>query len=282
MTEKGTLYLVATPIGNLEDMTFRAIRILKEADYIACEDTRHTLKLLNHFEIHKRLESYHEHNKMEKGPQIIEDILNGKNVALVTDAGTPAISDPGEDLVRLCHQHGVEVTSAPGPAALITGLILSGQDTRRFAFEGFLPHGKKERREILELLKKESRTVILYEAPHKLKGTLKDLSDALGDRPLTLTRELTKKFEEKLVMTLESAMDYYETNEPRGEYVLIIKGYGLEQLSQEKQQGWLDMSLEDHMAHYTGQDMSEKDAIKQIAKDRNVGKREIYQYFNAD
>lgn len=279
---QGTLYLVTTPIGNLEDMTFRALRILKEVDYIACEDTRHTLKLLNHFEIHKRLESYHEHNKSEKGPQIIEDILGGKNVALVTDAGTPAISDPGEDLVRLCHERGAEVTSIPGAAALITGLILSGQDTRRFAFEGFLPHGKKERREILELLKKESRTIILYEAPHKLKGTLKDLAEAMGDRPLTLTRELTKRFEEKQVTTLHQALAYYEEQEPRGEYVLILKGYGLEQLREDEQEGWIRMSLEDHLDHYIQKGLTQKDAIKQVAKDRNLPKRDVYQHFNGN
>ncbi len=277
----GTLYLVATPIGNLEDMSYRSVRILEEVAYIAAEDTRHTIKLLNHMEIQKKLVSYHEHNKVEKGPEIIRDLMSGMDVALVSDAGTPAISDPGEDLVKLCHEHGIKVTSVPGPVALITGLILSGKETRRFVFEGFLPMNKKERRERLEMLVDETRTIILYEAPHKLKNTLSDLAKSLGDeRQITLTRELTKKFEEVQNMTIEEAKLYYDQNDPRGEYVLIVEGLP-ESYKKDKEMALFEaLSLEDHMDHYLGQGMTKKDAIKQIAKDRHVPKREIYQYFN--
>lgn len=277
----GTLYLVATPIGNLEDMSFRSIRILNEVDYIAAEDTRHTIKLLNHYEINKRMVSYHEHNRMEKGPEIISDLQSGKNIALVSDAGTPAISDPGEDLVRLCHEHGVTVTSIPGPAALINALILSGKDTRRFVFEGFLPMNKKERRHRLEVLSRETRTFILYEAPHKLKNSLNDLAKALGeDREITLTRELTKKFEEIQTMTLGEAIDYYKTTDPRGEYALVLKGMDEALIKEQEKVLFEALSMEDHMAHYMHQGHSKKEATKLIAKDRDKPKREIYDYFN--
>lgn len=277
----GILYLVATPIGNLEDMSFRAIRILNEVDYIAAEDTRHTIKLLNHFEINKKMVSYHDHNRMEKGPEIIRDLMGDKNVALVTDAGTPGISDPGEDLVKLCHEHGVTVTSIPGPAALINALILSGKDTRRFVFEGFLPMNKKERRERLEVLSREVRTFILYEAPHKLKNTLNDLTKTFGeDRHITLTRELTKKYEQIQNMTLGEAVEYHKTNDPRGEYVLVIEGLSEDVVKQQEIALFEALSLEDHMKHYLGQGMTKKEAIKQIGKDRDKPKREIYDYFN--
>lgn len=277
----GTLYLVATPIGNLEDMSFRSVRILNEVDYIAAEDTRHTIKLLNHFEITKRMVSYHEHNRMEKGPEIIRDLQSGKDVALVSDAGTPAISDPGEDLVRLCHEHGVTVTSIPGPAALINALILSGKDTRRFAFEGFLPMNKKDRRHRLEFLARETRTFILYEAPHKLKNSLNDLAKALGeDREITLTRELTKKFEEIQNMTLGEAVEYHKANDPRGEYALVIKGLSEELIKDQEKVLYEALSLEDHLAHYVNLGQTKKEAIKLIAKDRDKPKREIYDYFN--
>ncbi len=277
----GTLYLVATPIGNLEDMSYRAIRILQEVDYIAAEDTRHTIKLLNHFEISKKMVSYHDHNRMEKGPEIIRDLQSGKDVALVTDAGTPGISDPGEDLVKLCHSEGVKVTSIPGPAALINALILSGKDTRRFVFEGFLPMNKKERRERLDFLSNETRTFILYEAPHKLKNTLNDLLKVLGpDRQITLTRELTKKFEEIQNMTIAEAVDYYKQNDPRGEYALVIEGVSLEDIVEKEKTLFEALSLEDHMAHYEQQGITKKEAIKLIAKDRGKAKRDIYDYFN--
>ena len=277
----GTLYLVATPIGNLEDMSFRAVRILSEVAYIAAEDTRHTIKLLNHFEISKKMVAYHEHNRKEKGPEIIEDLKTGMDVALVTDAGTPGISDPGEDLVRLCHEAHVPVTSVPGPAALINALILSGKDTRRFAFEGFLPMQKKERRQRLEALAGETRTFILYEAPHKLKNTLSDLSKALGkDRPITLTRELTKKYEEILNLTLQEAIDHYKVNDPRGEYALVVEGLAEEVLLEQEQAKYDNMTLEDHMDHYLNQGISKKEAIKSIAKDRGLPKRDVYDHFN--
>ncbi|MBC7959721.1 MAG: 16S rRNA (cytidine(1402)-2'-O)-methyltransferase [Vallitaleaceae bacterium] len=279
---QGKLYLVATPIGNLEDITFRAIQTLKEVDYIAAEDTRHSIKLLNHYEIRKPLESYHEHNKMEKGPKMVQDLLEGKNIALITDAGTPAISDPGEDLVKLCYENHVEVTSIPGPVALITGLILSGKNTRRFCFEGFLPFPKKERKEILDLLKSETRTIIFYEAPHKLKGTLDDLYSAFGDRSITLTRELTKKFEEVMTMSLSAAVAYYKEQDPRGEYVLILEGESVEKQKEDKLEKWLEMTLEEHMAYYIKKNMTKMEAIKAISKDRNVPRRDVYQYFNRE
>jgi 16S rRNA (cytidine1402-2'-O)-methyltransferase len=276
----GKLYLVATPIGNLSDMTFRAIETLKSVDYIAAEDTRHSLRLLNHYQIDKRLESYHEHNKVAKGIKIIEDMQKGMNVALITDAGTPAISDPGEDLVKLCYENNISVTSVPGPVALITGLILSGKNTRRFAFEGFLPFQNKERKLVLEQLKTETRTTILYEAPHKLKGTLEDLYKAIGNRGITITRELTKKYEEVLSYTLEEAIAYYKANDPRGEYVLIVEGISIEALNEEAVKQWELMSLEDHMDYYLNQNIAKKEAVKLIAKDRNKPKKEIYNYFN--
>lgn len=277
----GTLYLVATPIGNLEDMSFRAIRILGEVDYIAAEDTRHTIKLLNHFEISKRMVAYHDHNRKEKGSEIIRDLLAGKDVALVTDAGTPGISDPGEDLVKHCHEHGIKVTSVPGPAALINALILSGKDTRRFVFEGFLPMPKKDRRHRLESLKTETRTFILYEAPHKLKNTLSDLAKTLGeDRHITLTRELTKRYEEIQNLTLGEAIAYYRKKDPRGEYALVIQGLSEEVLLEQAQAKFHALSMEDHMEQYLKQGINKKEAIKQIAKDRGLPKREVYDYFN--
>lgn len=276
----GKLYLVATPIGNLEDITFRAIRTLKEVDYIAAEDTRHTKKLLNHYEIKKPLESYHEHNKVEKGEKIIDDLLEGRQVALVTDAGTPAISDPGEDLVKRCHQKGIEVTSIPGPVALINGLILSGKNTRRFCFEGFLPFQKKERKMILADLVNETRSIILYEAPHKLKGTLEDLNNSLGNRRITITRELTKKFEEILSFTLNEALDYYKENDPRGEYVLIIEGASKEKIEETKVNEWLEWPIEAHLEYYLKLGVSKNDSIKAVAKDRKLTRKDVYNYFN--
>lgn len=280
MKVAGKLYLVATPIGNLQDITFRAIDTLKSVDYIAAEDTRHTKQLLNHFEIKKPLESYHEHNKKEKGKKILEDLQDGKMVALVTDAGTPAISDPGEDLVRLCLDNEVEVTAIPGPVALITGLILSGKDTRRFCFEGFLPTQKKERKERLALLKDEIRTVIFYEAPHKMKKTITDLYQEFGARNITITRELTKKFEEIRSMTLEEAEDFYKHNEPRGEYVLILEGQSEEKLAQDRINKWSKLSKEEHLQYYVDQGKSKNEAIKEIAKDLHESRQEIYKYFS--
>ena len=275
----GTLYLCATPIGNLDDMTFRVLDTLKQVDLIAAEDTRNSIKLLNHFDIHTEMTSYHEYNKYDKAQYLIEQMQQGKDVALITDAGTPAISDPGEVLVAECHKAGVPVTSLPGPAACITALTLSGLSTRRFCFEGFLPSSddKKARKRILEDLKKESRTIILYEAPHHLKAVLNDLIETLGDRKISICRELTKKFEEVNVTTLSQAIAFYKENEPRGEYVLVLEGKSLEEQEEEKRQSWKEMSIEDHMKYYEDEGFSHKDAMKKVAADRGVGKREIYQ-----
>lgn len=274
--EQGVLTLCATPIGNLEDMTYRAVRLLTEADFIAAEDTRHTKKLLNHFDIHTRLISYHEHNKVEKGPELIRLLQEGKNIVLVTDAGTPGISDPGEDLVKLALEAGITVTSAPGCVAGITALIISGQSTRRFIFEGFLPMNKKEKVEVLERLKDETRTVILYEAPHRLIKTLESLYEVVGDRNITVTKELTKKYETVFKTTISEAIRYYNEEEPRGEYVLILAGRDENELKEEIKEGWNNLSIEDHMKLYIDKGMDEKSAMKQVAKDRGVSKREIY------
>ena len=279
----GTLFLCATPIGNLGDMTPRVVETLREVDLIAAEDTRNSIKLLNHFEIKTPMTSYHEFNKVEKAQELVQKLLSGINVALITDAGTPAISDPGEVLVQKCQEAGVPVTSLPGAAACITALTLSGLSTRRFCFEGFLPTekaDKKERRELLDELSQEGRTMILYEAPHHLKKTLEDLYQALGDRRITLCRELTKKYETILPTTIAAALEKYETEEPRGEYVLVIEGKSREEKRQEKQAAFEEMSIEDHMAHYEAQGMDHKEAMKCVAKDRGVSKREIYAYLH--
>ena len=274
---KGTLYLCATPIGNLEDMTFRAVRILKEVDAIAAEDTRNSVKLLNHFDIHTPMTSYHEFNKIDKGQYLVKRLLEGENIALITDAGMPGISDPGEELVRMCRDAGVPVTAVPGACACVTALVISGRPTRRFCFEAFLPTDKKERRAVLEELKTETRTSIIYEAPHRLVKTLQELLNELGDRKITVCKELTKKHETGFETTLKEAVPYYEQNEPRGEYVLVLEGCSRQQMEQEAQDAWKEMSLGDHMKLYEEQGMNRKDAMKQVAKDRGVGKREIYQ-----
>ena len=274
----GTLYLCATPIGNLEDITYRVLRTLKEVDLIAAEDTRNSIRLLNHFEIKTPMTSYHEYNKIEKAYQLVAKMREGKNIALITDAGTPGISDPGEDIVRICYEEGIPVTSLPGAAACITALTMSGLPTRWFAFEAFLPKDKKEHQAVLEELKTETRTIIIYEAPHHLVRTLQELHDTLGgERRLTICRELTKRHEEKLQMTLADSLSYYEVNEPRGEYVLIIAGRSREEMKKEEQAGWEALSLEEHMAHYESQGIDRKEAMKRVAKDRGVSKRDIYQ-----
>ena len=276
----GILYLCATPIGNLQDMTPRVIETLRMVDVIAAEDTRNSIRLLNHFDIHTPMTSYHEYNKVEKAEQLAGQLLEGKQIALITDAGTPAISDPGEVLVRMCHEHHVPVTSLPGPCACITALTLSGLSTRRFCFEGFLPADKKERRTVLEELGRESRTMILYEAPHHLVGTLEELYGCLGNRRITLCRELTKKFENVMPTTLEQALEYYRMEAPRGEYVLVLEGKSFQELRREEIASWESMSIEEHMAYYEGWGMDHKTAMKQVARDRGVGKREIYAYLN--
>lgn len=276
----GMLYLCATPIGNLGDMTPRVVETLRQVDVIAAEDTRNSIKLLNHFEINTPMTSYHEYNKVEKAHQLIAKMQEGQDVALITDAGTPAISDPGEVLVAMCHEAGIVVTSLPGPAACITALTLSGLSTRRFCFEGFLPADKKEKAMVLEELKQESRTMILYEAPHHLVKTLEELYQTLGNRRITLCRELTKKFETILPTTLEAALEKYESEEPRGEYVLVLEGKSFEQKKEEAIKSWEEMTIEEHMAYYEAQGMDNKSAMKQVAKDRGVGKRDIYSYLN--
>ena len=279
MAEKaaGILYLCATPIGNLGDMTFRVLETLREVDLIAAEDTRNSIKLLNHFEIKTPMTSYHEFNKFEKAETLIAKLKEGCNIALITDAGTPAISDPGEVLVRRAKEEGLIVTSLPGACAAITALTLSGLSTRRFVFEGFLPSEKKERAEILNSLATEERTMILYEAPHHLKGTLKELKEVLGEsRKITLCRELTKKFEEAVSYTLKEAMAFYEANDPRGEYVLVLEGRDRFKRIEEAQKQFSEMSLEEHMQMYLSQGMDRKEAMKKVAQDRGVSKREIY------
>ena len=273
----GKLYLCATPIGNLEDITYRVLRTLKEVDLIAAEDTRNSIKLLNHFEIKTPMTSYHEYNKIEKAYQLVDKMREGKNIALITDAGTPGISDPGEDLVRICYEEGIEVTSLPGPAACITALTMSGLPTRRFAFEAFLPREKKERVLVLEQLKNETRTIILYEAPHHLVKTLEELLESLGNRKIAVCRELTKRYEEKTLATILEMLDFYKENEPRGEYVLVIEGKSFEALAEEEKQSWEAMSIEEHMAVYENQGIDRKEAMKLVAKDRGVSKRDVYQ-----
>ena len=274
---QGKLYLCATPIGNLEDITFRVLRTLKEVYLIAAEDTRNSIKLLNHFDIHTPMTSYHEYNKIEKAEVLIRKMQEGTNVALITDAGTPGISDPGEDLVRMCYEAGIEVTSLPGPAACITALTLSGLGTRRFAFEAFLPSDKKERQAVLTELVNETRTMILYEAPHRLTKTLKELLDTLGNRRMTLCRELTKKHETAFASTIEDILEYYETQEPKGECVLVIEGKSRQELVEEERARWEEMSIQEHMDVYLAQGMDKKEAMKAVAKDRGVSKRDIYQ-----
>mgnify|MGYP000351220010 FL=1 len=274
----GTLYLCATPIGNLGDMTPRVVETLQTVDVIAAEDTRNSIKLLNHFDIHTPMTSYHEYNKVEKAHQLVGQLLNGQNIALITDAGTPAISDPGEVLVRMCQEQSVPVTSLPGPAACITALTLSGLPTRRFAFEAFLPMDKKERKEVLEELVNETRTIILYEAPHKLVRTLRDLRETLGNRRMTLCRELTKKHETAFHSTIDDLLAYYEKEKPLGECVLVIEGKSRQELKEEAAASWEEISIEEHMEIYEKKGMSRKDAMKQVAKDRGVSKRNIYSY----
>ena len=274
---QGTLYLCATPIGNLEDITFRVLRILKEVDVIAAEDTRNSIKLLNHFEIHTPMTSYHEYNKFDKGRELVEQLRAGKNIALITDAGMPGISDPGEELVKMCAEAGITVTVLPGACACVTALTLSGLGTRRFAFEAFLPSDKKERQNVLEELKSETRTMIIYEAPHRLLKTLGELRDTLGNRRISVCRELTKKHETAFATTFSQALAFYREQDPKGECVLVIEGKSFETIRKEQQESWESLTIPEHMEHYLSQGMDKKTAMKQVAKDRGVGKRDIYQ-----
>lgn len=273
----GTLYLCATPIGNLEDVTFRVLRILKEVDVIAAEDTRQTIKLLNHYEIKTPLVSYHEHNKMQKTPVLVRQLLEGKNIALVTDAGTPAISDPGAELALAAYEAGVEVTSLPGPSAVITALTLSGLNTRSFAFEGFLPQDKKERARVLERLERTTYTTVFYEAPHRLLKTLETVEAVVGnERKIAVCKELTKRHESIMQCRLGEAVRYYRENEPRGEFVFVLEGADPDVLVEEQQKQWDDVPLEEHMEGYLANGMSRKDAMKEVAKDRGITKNQVY------
>lgn len=276
INNSGTLYLCATPIGNLEDMTFRAVRVLKEADLIAAEDTRNSIRLLNHFDIHTPMTSYHEYNRIEKGHHLVSLLLEGKNIALITDAGTPGISDPGEDLVRMCRDAGIPVTSVPGACACVNALIISGRPTRRFCFEAFLPADKKDRRRVLREIQEETRTTVIYEAPHRLRKTLQELLEVLGDRRLSICRELTKKFETVMETTLEDAVRFYGEQEPRGEYVLVLEGRSHASIDEEERSCFENMSVQEHVEMYEEQGLNRKDAMKQAAKDRGVSKRDIY------
>ena len=272
----GKLYLCATPIGNLEDMTYRVVRTLKEVDLIGAEDTRNSIKLLNHFEIETPMQSYHEFNKYDKAKELVQMMLDGKDIALITDAGTPGISDPGEELVKECLENGIEVTSLPGASACVTAISMSGLSTQRFCFEAFLPKDKKKKENVLKQLQNETRTIIIYEAPHRLTKTLAELEEALGNRRVSINRELTKKYEESFLTTLKDAREKYEAEEPRGEFVLVIEGKDQGALDQEERQKWEDMSLEDHMKIYLDEGLDKKAAMKKVAKDRGVSKRDIY------
>ncbi len=273
----GKLYLCATPIGNLEDITLRVLRTLKEADLIAAEDTRNSIKLLNHFDIRVPMTSYHEFNKIEKAYQLLQKLQEGKNIALITDAGTPGISDPGEELVRICCEAGIEVNALPGAAACVTALTVSALSTRRFVFEAFLPRDKKKRGNILQELKNETRTIVIYEAPHHLLHTLEELYQVLGNRKIAVCRELTKKHEEMLRMSLEEAIDYYKVQEARGEFVLVVEGKSYDDIEEENRQKWTTMDLQEHMNLYESKGISRKEAMKQVAKDRGISKRDVYQ-----
>lgn len=273
----GKLYLCATPIGNLEDITLRVLRTLKEVDLIAAEDTRNSMKLLNHFEIKVPLTSYHEFNKIEKAYQLVKILHEGKNIALITDAGTPGISDPGEELVRICCEQGIEVTALPGAAACVTALTVSGLATRRFAFEAFLPRDKKERGRIIDGLKEETRTIVLYEAPHRLVHTLEELLQVLGsDRRISVCRELTKIHEEVIRCSIGEMIEYYHKQEPRGEYVLVVEGKSYEDIEKESREGWMLMDVGEHLEYYEARGVSRKDAMKMVAKDRGIAKRDVY------
>ena len=277
----GTLFLCATPIGNLEDMTYRAVRVLREADLIAAEDTRNSIKLLNHFDIHTPMVSYHEHNKWEKARELVGKLVEGRNIALITDAGMPGISDPGEVLCRMAHDAGVCVTVVPGACAAVSALAVSGQPTDRFVFEGFLPRTGKERKAKLELLSREERTVIIYEAPHRIKKTLADLKESFGEnRELSVCRELTKTHEEVILTSFGEAAAYYEEKEPKGEFVLVVKGRPAEETEQEQKELWQELSEEEHVALYTARGIDKKEAMRLAAKDRGVSRRDIYNALN--
>lgn len=276
MENYGTLYITGTPIGNLGDFSPRAIDTLREVELIAVEDTRNTIKLLNHFEIKAKMTSYHEHNKHEKARELVEFLKTGKDLALVSDAGMPCISDPGYELVNLCYEEGVCVTTVPSGTAVVSALVLSGFDSRRYIFEGFLPTDKKESKFVLESLENEYRTTIFYEAPHHIIKMLKAFEPILKSRRVCVVREITKKFEERLCGTCEELLKYFEEHAPRGEMVVVVEGKSKEEIESEKLKEWEDVSIKEHYELYLSQGMTNKDAMKQVAKDRKIGKREVY------
>ncbi|OGO79104.1 MAG: 16S rRNA (cytidine(1402)-2'-O)-methyltransferase [Clostridiales bacterium GWB2_37_7] len=272
----GILYLCATPIGNLEDITLRCIRILKEVDVIAAEDTRQSIKLLNHFEIKKPMVSYHEHNKLDKGKELVSKLLEGQSIALVSDAGMPAISDPGEDLVKLCIEHNIAIVPIPGASASLSALVISGLSTRSFCFEGFLPSNKKDKKEKLQQLTKEIRTIILYESPHRIKDTLSELQQYLGDRRISVSRELTKKFEETIRGTIGEVHTILQNRDIKGEFVIVIEGIDIKDLIDNETKKWHNITIEQHLLMYIEQGMDKKEAVKKVAEDRNLPKKEVY------
>ena len=273
----GILYLVATPIGNLEDITYRAVRLLREVDLIAAEDTRNSIKLLRHFDITTHMTSYHEFNRYDKAEYLISRLEEGENIALITDAGTPGISDPGEVLVEMCYEHGITVVPVPGAVAAINALVASGQKTRRFAFEAFLPQDKKELEDVMDALAEERRTIVLYEAPHRLIRTLTLLEQRLGsDRGITLCKELTKKHESFVRGTIGDMLRSFSAEQPRGEYVLVIEGRSQEDIDAERREAWEGLSIEEHLRGYIDSGISKKDAVKLVAQERGIAKREVY------
>lgn len=279
MSKKGSLYLVATPIGNLKDMSSRAIEVLSKVQLIAAEDTRNSIKLLNHFGIKSTLTSYHEHNKIEKAAELIRELEDGKDVALISDAGMPGICDPGEELVAMAYKAGIKVSVIPGACAFVSALAISGLSSKRFVFEGFLPTDKKFRRSILEELKLQTRTTIYYEAPHRLLKTLKELGEYLeASRRISIVRELTKLYEEVYINSIGEAIEFYESKEAtvKGEYVLIVEGRSLESLKREKEVQWESLGLEEHLHIYENQGIDKKEAMKLVARDRNISKRDVY------
>ncbi len=272
----GKLYVCATPIGNLKDITLRCLETLKEVDLIASEDTRHTIKLLNHYEIKVPLESYHEHNKDTKGKKLINLLLEGKNIALVSDAGMPGICDPGEDLIKLCYENNIEITVLPGATASITALILSGIKTRSYCFEGFLPSNKKAKKEVIQRLKDDTRTYIIYEAPHHLLQTLKELYEQIGNRNISIVKELTKKHENVFKASLLEALEYFEENTPKGEYVLVLEGANEDEVLNKEKEEINNISIKEHLEQYLSTGMDIKEAMKKVAKDRGISKRDVY------
>ncbi|MEW9094570.1 MAG: 16S rRNA (cytidine(1402)-2'-O)-methyltransferase [Clostridiaceae bacterium] len=275
---KGKLYIVPTPIGNLKDITLRAIEVLNSVDIIAAEDTRQTLKLTNHYNIKKQLISYHQHNEYGKSNNLIEILQEGKEIALVSDAGTPGISDPGSVIIKKCIDNNIDFEVLPGATASITALVYSGMDTSKFMFLGFIPKSNKEKRELIEEIKERKETLIFYEAPHRLINTLEFLKENLGERRISLCRELTKLHEDIIRTTISNSLEYYKKNSPKGEYVLILEGKSQQEIEMEEKEKWQDLSIEEHIMMYMEEGLNKKEAIKSTAKDRRLSKSEVYKF----